>query len=151
MDEETWAELRNQGFRPVQKTVNMLTIMKQQRKVIVNAMSVKKIDDATSDDGDETNKIPLTPAKLAATPAHEQKMMIRDHLLPEVKKINLTLAEQVVDQMMNSENEELLSLLSSTAQLKAKVGEVTQVLTGGSESSTPGVAAAVVGAWLVRS
>ena len=133
MDEDAWAELRHHGFRPIQKRVNTLSMMRES-SVVVSAMNVTR---------NEEEEVPLTKATLAAAPIQEQKTMIHARLLPAVRRIEPQRAEQIANELMKKDNDELLLLLTSTAQLETKVKEATQVLSGGSELSTSGVAAAL--------
>ena len=77
MDDDAWAELRNHGFRPIQKSVNTLSMMRE-NSVVVSAMNVTR---------DEEGEPPLTRAQLAAAPIQEQKTMIHARLLPAVQRI----------------------------------------------------------------
>ena len=63
----------------------------------------------------------LSAAALAAAPPGEQKVMLRDHLLSEVQRLQPTQAEQVVDVLIHADNTHLLDLLRSKEKLKDEV------------------------------
>merc|ERR1719389_1314573 len=73
---------------------------------------------------------PLTAAALAAAPPGMQKQMLGEKLFPMVAKYQPELAGKVTGMMLEMDNSELLLLLESENQLKAKVDEALRVLQG---------------------
>mmetsp|Transcript_87761 Transcript_87761/g.160539 ORF Transcript_87761/g.160539 Transcript_87761/m.160539 type:complete len:640 (+) Transcript_87761:131-2050(+) len=73
---------------------------------------------------------PLNAANLAAAPPGVQKQMIGEKLYPQIAKHQPELAGKVTGMMLEMDNSELLMLLESEQQLKAKVDEALRVLQG---------------------
>merc|ERR1719254_360138 len=73
---------------------------------------------------------PLNAAVLAAAPPAVQKQMIGEKLYPAISKIHPELAGKVTGMMLEMDNSELILLLESEPQLKAKVDEALSVLGG---------------------
>mmetsp|Transcript_65763 Transcript_65763/g.148384 ORF Transcript_65763/g.148384 Transcript_65763/m.148384 type:complete len:639 (-) Transcript_65763:128-2044(-) len=73
---------------------------------------------------------PLNAAQLAAAPASVQKQMIGEKLFPAIAKHQPELAGKITGMMLEMDNSELLILLESDNQLKAKVDEALRVLEG---------------------
>lgn len=71
---------------------------------------------------------PLTAASLAAAPPAVQKQMIGERLYPSVAKFQPELAGKITGMMLEMDNAELLILLESENQMKAKVDEALRVL-----------------------
>merc|ERR1719432_277096 len=71
---------------------------------------------------------PLNAAALAAAPPSVQKQMIGEKLFPAVAKFQPELAGKITGMMLEMDNSELLILLESDYQLKAKVDEALRVL-----------------------
>mmetsp|Transcript_72220 Transcript_72220/g.125330 ORF Transcript_72220/g.125330 Transcript_72220/m.125330 type:complete len:99 (-) Transcript_72220:63-359(-) len=67
---------------------------------------------------------------LAAAPPGVQKQMIGEKLYPQIAKHQPELAGKVTGMMLEMDNSELLMLLESEQQLKAKVDEALRVLQG---------------------
>ena len=63
----------------------------------------------------------ITPAAIAAAPPAAQKPMIGEKLFPIVRKINTTLAGKITGIMLKMDNSELLRLIESGDEMKAKV------------------------------
>merc|ERR1719213_529366 len=74
---------------------------------------------------------PLNASVLAAAPPAVQKQMIGEKLFPAIAKFQPELAGKVTGMMLEMDNSELLMLLESDAQMKLKVDEAMQVLSGG--------------------
>eukprot|EP00928_Gymnodinium_smaydae_P021620 TRINITY_DN18459_c0_g1_i1.p2 TRINITY_DN18459_c0_g1~~TRINITY_DN18459_c0_g1_i1.p2 ORF type:complete len:124 (-),score=36.48 TRINITY_DN18459_c0_g1_i1:103-474(-) len=72
----------------------------------------------------------LNAAALAAAPPAVQKQMIGEKLYPMIAKAQPELAGKITGMMLEMDNSELLILLESEAQLKAKVDEAMRVLGG---------------------
>mmetsp|Transcript_75878 Transcript_75878/g.181519 ORF Transcript_75878/g.181519 Transcript_75878/m.181519 type:complete len:612 (+) Transcript_75878:185-2020(+) len=70
----------------------------------------------------------LTAAALAAAPPPVQKQMIGERLFPAISKYQPELAGKITGMMLEMDNSELLILLDSDHQLKAKVDEAMRVL-----------------------
>mmetsp|Transcript_26899 Transcript_26899/g.62468 ORF Transcript_26899/g.62468 Transcript_26899/m.62468 type:complete len:645 (+) Transcript_26899:168-2102(+) len=70
----------------------------------------------------------LTAAALAAAPPPVQKQMIGERLFPAISKYQPELAGKITGMMLEMDNSELLILLDSEHQLKAKVDEALRVL-----------------------
>ncbi|CAK9063600.1 unnamed protein product [Durusdinium trenchii] len=70
----------------------------------------------------------LTAAALAAAPPPVQKQMIGERLFPAISKHQPELAGKITGMMLEMDNSELLILLDSEHQLKAKVDEAMRVL-----------------------
>merc|ERR1719409_1924193 len=73
---------------------------------------------------------PLTAAALAAAPPAMQKQMLGSKLYPQIAKYQPELAGKITGMMLEMDNSELLMLLESEIQLKAKVDEALRVLEG---------------------
>merc|ERR1719171_244473 len=71
---------------------------------------------------------PLSAASLAAAPPAMQKQMLGTKLYPAVAKQQPELAGKITGMMLEMDNSELLMLLESEGQLKAKVDEALRVL-----------------------
>merc|ERR1719265_292876 len=69
-------------------------------------------------------------ASLAAAPPNVQKQMLGEKLYPQIAKYAPELAGKVTGMMLEMDNGELLMLLESEQQLKAKVDEALRVLQG---------------------
>merc|ERR1719215_1030565 len=75
----------------------------------------------------------MTAAALAAAPPAVQKQMIGEKLYPLIAKIKPDQAGKITGMMLEMDNSELLILLESEQQLKAKVDEAMRVLQGGTK------------------
>jgi polyadenylate-binding protein len=73
---------------------------------------------------------PLTAAALAAAPPAMQKQMLGEKLFPLIVKYQPELAGKITGMMLEMDNSELLILLESEPQLRAKVEEAIRVLHG---------------------
>merc|ERR1719401_2879903 len=73
---------------------------------------------------------PLTAAALAAAPPGVQKQMLGEKLFPAISKFQRELAGKITGMMLEMDNSELLILLESEQQLRAKVEEAMRVLEG---------------------
>merc|ERR1719436_2039301 len=73
---------------------------------------------------------PLNAAALAAAPPNVQKQMIGEKLFPAIAKYQPELAGKITGMMLEMDNSELLILLESEQQMKAKVDEAMRVLEG---------------------
>jgi len=71
---------------------------------------------------------PLSASQLAAAPPAVQKQMIGEKLFPAISKYQPDLAGKITGMMLEMDNSELLMLLESEQQLKAKVDEALRVL-----------------------
>merc|ERR1719221_482248 len=71
---------------------------------------------------------PLNAATLAAAAPAVQKQMIGEKLFPAIHKHQPELAGKITGMMLEMDNSELLILLESESQLKAKVEEALRVL-----------------------
>ncbi|KFH13882.1 putative polyadenylate binding protein [Toxoplasma gondii MAS] len=71
---------------------------------------------------------PLTAAALAAAQPSMQKQMLGEKLFPLIARYQPELAGKITGMMLEMDNAELLILLESEAQLKAKVDEALRVL-----------------------
>ncbi|OXB69433.1 UNVERIFIED_CONTAM: hypothetical protein H355_001715 [Colinus virginianus] len=71
---------------------------------------------------------PLTAAALAAAQPSMQKQMLGEKLFPLIARYQPELAGKITGMMLEMDNAELLILLESEAQLKAKVEEALRVL-----------------------
>lgn len=74
--------------------------------------------------------MPLTAAALAAAPPAMQKQMLGEKLFPLITKYQPELAGKITGMMLEMDNSELLILLESEQQLRAKVEEAMRVLQG---------------------
>eukprot|EP00928_Gymnodinium_smaydae_P043588 TRINITY_DN29170_c0_g1_i1.p1 TRINITY_DN29170_c0_g1~~TRINITY_DN29170_c0_g1_i1.p1 ORF type:complete len:198 (-),score=57.39 TRINITY_DN29170_c0_g1_i1:52-645(-) len=72
----------------------------------------------------------LNAAALAAAPPAVQKQMIGEKLYPMIAKTQPELAGKITGMMLEMDNSELLILLESEQQMKAKVDEAMRVLGG---------------------
>mmetsp|Transcript_44924 Transcript_44924/g.80798 ORF Transcript_44924/g.80798 Transcript_44924/m.80798 type:complete len:158 (-) Transcript_44924:115-588(-) len=70
----------------------------------------------------------LNAAQLAAAPPGVQKQMIGEKIYPAIAKMQPELAGKITGMMLEMDNSELLILLESEQQLKAKVDEALRVL-----------------------
>lgn len=71
---------------------------------------------------------PLTASGLAAAPPAVQKQIIGERLYPQIAKYQPELAGKITGMMLEMDNAELLILLESEVQLRAKVDEALRVL-----------------------
>ncbi|KAF4670723.1 Protein phosphatase PP2A regulatory subunit B [Perkinsus chesapeaki] len=71
---------------------------------------------------------PLTAAGLAAAPPAVQKQMLGEQLFSQIQRIQPNLAGKITGMMLEMDNSELLILLESDSQLRAKVDEALMVL-----------------------
>merc|ERR1719188_1008369 len=71
---------------------------------------------------------PINAASLAAAPPALQKQMIGEKLYPAIAKHQPELAGKITGMMLEMDNSELLILLESDNQLRAKVDEALRVL-----------------------
>merc|ERR1719240_899628 len=71
---------------------------------------------------------PLTAAALAAAPPGMQKQMLGEKLFPAIARLQPEMAGKITGMMLEMDNSELLILLESPDQLKAKVDEALRVL-----------------------
>merc|ERR550537_642670 len=68
------------------------------------------------------------PQQTAPAPPAVQKQMIGERLYPQIAKFQPELAGKVTGMMLEMDNSELLILLESDVQMKAKVDEAMRVL-----------------------
>lgn len=73
----------------------------------------------------------LTAAALASAPAGVQKQMLGEKLFPAISRYQPEFSGKITGMMLEMDNSELLMLLESEQQLKAKVDEAMRVLEGG--------------------
>lgn len=73
---------------------------------------------------------PLNAATLASAPPNVQKQLLGEKLFPAIHKYQPDLAGKITGMMLEMDNSELLLLLDSEGQLKAKVDEAMRVLDG---------------------
>merc|ERR1719181_2558921 len=71
---------------------------------------------------------PLNASALAAAPPPVQKQMIGEKLYPAIARMQPEMAGKITGMMLEMDNSELLMLLESEAQLRAKVNEAIVVL-----------------------
>ena len=71
---------------------------------------------------------PLSATTLAAAAPAVQKQMIGEQLFPAIHKYQPELAGKITGMMLEMDNSELLLLLESESQLRAKVDEALRVL-----------------------
>jgi len=71
---------------------------------------------------------PLTAAALAAAAPGMQKQMLGEKLFPSVARFQPELAGKITGMMLEMDNSELLIILESESQMKAKVDEAMRVL-----------------------
>merc|ERR1719313_2042335 len=71
---------------------------------------------------------PLTAAALASAPTAMQKQMLGEKLFPLISHMQPEMAGKITGMMLEMDNSELLILLESPDQLKAKVEEALRVL-----------------------
>eukprot|EP00930_Biecheleria_cincta_P064905 TRINITY_DN5059_c0_g1_i1.p1 TRINITY_DN5059_c0_g1~~TRINITY_DN5059_c0_g1_i1.p1 ORF type:complete len:635 (+),score=178.03 TRINITY_DN5059_c0_g1_i1:66-1970(+) len=76
----------------------------------------------------QTGGAPLSAATLAAAAPAVQKQMIGEKLYPAIAKMQPQLAGKITGMMLEMDNSELLMLLESEQQMRAKVEEALQVL-----------------------
>merc|ERR1712154_708319 len=74
---------------------------------------------------------PLTAAALESMPPQMQKQMMGERLFPLISKYQPELAGKITGMMLEMNATELLGLLDSEQQLKAKVDEALVVLQQG--------------------
>merc|ERR1712107_734524 len=70
----------------------------------------------------------LNAAALAAAPPAVQKQMLGEKLFPAVSRFQPELAGKITGMMLEMDNSELLILLESEQQMKAKIDEAMTVL-----------------------
>mmetsp|Transcript_32875 Transcript_32875/g.85110 ORF Transcript_32875/g.85110 Transcript_32875/m.85110 type:complete len:164 (-) Transcript_32875:278-769(-) len=70
----------------------------------------------------------LSAASLAAAPPTVQKQMLGEKLYPAISRLQPEMAGKITGMMLEMDNSELLILLESESQLKAKVDEAMRVL-----------------------
>merc|ERR1719359_2216895 len=70
----------------------------------------------------------LTASALAAAPPGVQKQMLGEKLYPAIARYQPELAGKITGMMLEMDNSELLILLESEQQLRAKVDEAMRVL-----------------------
>jgi len=73
---------------------------------------------------------PLNATALASAPPGVQKQMLGEKIYPAISKYQPELAGKITGMMLEMDNSELLMLLESESQLKAKVDEAMRVLEG---------------------
>merc|ERR1719272_647493 len=73
---------------------------------------------------------PLNASALAAAPPAVQKQMIGEKLYPAIAKHHPEMAGKVTGMMLEMDNSELLMLLESEPQMRAKINEALLVLGG---------------------
>merc|ERR1711865_836176 len=73
---------------------------------------------------------PLNASALAAAPPAVQKQMIGEKLYPAIAKHHPEMAGKVTGMMLEMDNSELLMLLESEPQMRAKINEALIVLGG---------------------
>merc|ERR1711934_478555 len=71
---------------------------------------------------------PFNASTLAAAPPAVQKQMIGEKLYPAIAWIQPELSGKITGMMLEMDNSELLMLLESETQLRAKVDEALKVL-----------------------
>merc|ERR1719272_1796289 len=71
---------------------------------------------------------PFNASTLAAAPPAVQKQMLGEKLYPAIAKINPEMAGKITGMMLEMDNSELLMLLESEPQMRAKVNEALVVL-----------------------
>jgi hypothetical protein len=83
---------------------------------------------------------PLTAAAIAAAPPGMQKVMLGEKLFPAIARMHPEMGGKITGVMLQMDNSELLTLLGSPDQLKAKVQEVLNApqLMGSSPAYVPG-------------
>merc|ERR1719198_2739894 len=70
----------------------------------------------------------LNPSNLANAPPGMQKQMLGEKIFPMISRIHPEMAGKITGMMLEMDNAELLMLLESPDQLKAKVDEALRVL-----------------------
>merc|ERR1711957_685381 len=70
----------------------------------------------------------LTAAALAAAPPGVQKQMLGEKIFPMVSKYQPEIAGKLTGMMLEMDNSELLILVESEQQMKAKIDEAMRVL-----------------------
>merc|ERR550514_332089 len=70
------------------------------------------------------------PSSLANAPPGMQKQMLGEKIFPMISRIHPEMAGKITGMMLEMDNSELLMLIESPDQLKAKVDEALRVLEG---------------------
>merc|ERR1712066_151963 len=70
---------------------------------------------------------PLSASALAAAPPGMQKQMLGEKLFPRISKFQPELAGKITGMMLEMDNSEILMLLESETQMKAKIDEAMHV------------------------
>merc|ERR1719201_57964 len=73
---------------------------------------------------------PNNPSSLANAPPGMQKQMLGEKIFPMIARIHPEMAGKITGMMLEMDNSELLMLIESPEQLKAKVDEALRVLEG---------------------
>merc|ERR1719235_2005480 len=73
---------------------------------------------------------PMNTSSLANAPPGMQKQMLGEKIFPMISRIHPEMAGKITGMMLEMDNSELLMLLESPDQLKAKVDEALRVLEG---------------------
>merc|ERR1719473_687327 len=71
------------------------------------------------------------PSSLANAPPGMQKQMLGEKIFPMISRIHPEMAGKITGMMLEMDNSELLMLIESPDQLKAKVDEALRVLNSG--------------------
>jgi len=71
---------------------------------------------------------PLTAAALASAPPGMQKQMLGEKLFPLISRMHPELSGKITGMMLEMDNAELLILLESPGQMKAKIDEALRVI-----------------------
>merc|ERR1719473_1618800 len=71
------------------------------------------------------------PSSLANAPPGMQKQMLGEKIFPMISRIHPEMAGKITGMMLEMDNSELLMLIESPDQLKAKVDEAMRVLNSG--------------------
>merc|ERR1719428_1967127 len=74
---------------------------------------------------------PQNPSSLANAPPGMQKQMLGEKIFPMISRIHPEMAGKITGMMLEMDNSELLMLIESPDQLKAKVDEALRVLNSG--------------------
>merc|ERR1719482_1079741 len=70
------------------------------------------------------------PSSLASAPPGMQKQMLGEKIFPMISRLHPEMAGKITGMMLEMDNSELLMLVESPDQLKAKVDEALRVLNG---------------------
>merc|ERR1719258_198521 len=71
---------------------------------------------------------PMNTSSLANAPPGMQKQMLGEKIFPMISRIHPEMAGKITGMMLEMDNSELLMLIESPDQLKAKVDEALRVL-----------------------